>query len=404
MNGSDPQTPADSTAPAGASPSWNRHLLFAASCFVLSGFAALLYQVIWQRILAIFSGVHIYSITIIVTAFMAGLGLGSLAGGRLADRLGRSRAVFAFGLCELLIGLFALASPWIYYDLAYLRLGFLVRFPAALPLVHLLLLVFPTFMMGASLPFLARGLVRDTRHAARVVGLLYGMNALGSALGAFVTVWFLIGRLGFVGSVRLGSLLNFIVAAGAFLIARSIRCDQEPEEPAAEAAIPAAGVLAGELPSEKNTLKLWIGLYALSGFIALSLELLWFRMLDVVIKSNPHTFGHLLGVYLFFLAAGSIVGAVTIQRVRDPDRFFLWGQWGITVVSALAVILLLHLPADGWFLRSLHPFWSVDGGESVDMTTAWAQFLRGCGMSVPLIRAAQVYVFLPMRPWRRPPS
>ena len=111
--------------------------------FFASGFSALLYQVIWQRVLGILSGLHIYSITLIVTAFMAGLGFGSLAGGRLADRLSRRRAVRAFALCELAIGLFALISPWLYYDVAYLRLGFLVRYPLVLPLVHFALLLLP---------------------------------------------------------------------------------------------------------------------------------------------------------------------------------------------------------------------------------------------------------------------
>ena len=91
-------------------------IVLASALFLVSGFAALVYQVIWQRVLGIFSGQHIYSITLIVTAFMAGLGFGSLLAGKLADRLTRRGAVLAFALCELLIGLFALLSPWLYYD------------------------------------------------------------------------------------------------------------------------------------------------------------------------------------------------------------------------------------------------------------------------------------------------
>ena len=152
--------------------------------FLLSGFSALVYQVIWQRILGIFSGQHIYSITMIVTAFMAGLGVGSLVGGRYADRFGRRTSVLAFAACEVLIGAFALISPWLYYDVAYVRLDFLVRYPLALPTVHLGLLLVPTFLMGASLPLLSRGLVAGTSGAARVIGVLDGLNTAGAALGA----------------------------------------------------------------------------------------------------------------------------------------------------------------------------------------------------------------------------
>src|SRR6185436_16044841 len=165
-------------------------------------------------------GVHIYSITVIVSAFMAGLGVGSLAGGRFSKRLSPRRAVLAFAGCELLIGLFALASPWVYYDFAVVRLSVLARYPLALPLTHLLLLFPPTFLMGASLPLLSHGLVAGAAGAARTVATLYGLNTLGAGVGALVSVWYLIGRFGFPGTIRLGAFLNLATALGALLIAR----------------------------------------------------------------------------------------------------------------------------------------------------------------------------------------
>jgi spermidine synthase len=84
--------------------------------FLLSGAAALVYQVAWQRLLALHSGVGLYSVAMIVAAFMAGLGLGSLVGGRLSARMGTAAALRGFALLELAIGVFGAASPWIYYD------------------------------------------------------------------------------------------------------------------------------------------------------------------------------------------------------------------------------------------------------------------------------------------------
>src|SRR6185295_7075042 len=89
--------------------------------FFLSGAAALIYQVTWQRLLALQSGVGIYSIAMIVAAFMVGLGLGSHAGGVLSERLPRRSALLAFAGLELAIGLFGLASGRLYYDWLYLR-------------------------------------------------------------------------------------------------------------------------------------------------------------------------------------------------------------------------------------------------------------------------------------------
>src|ERR687896_95018 len=97
--------------------------------FWASGFAALLYQVIWQRILAIFSGADVYSATLIVTAFMGGLGVGNLAGGYIADRVSQRRSLLLFAAAELGIAVFGMFSASLYYDFLYQRLS-----PVAMPL------------------------------------------------------------------------------------------------------------------------------------------------------------------------------------------------------------------------------------------------------------------------------
>jgi spermidine synthase len=348
-------------------------LAAAAALFLLSGFAALLDQVIWQRLLGIFSGVHSYSVTVIVTAFMAGLGFGSLVGGRYADRLSPRRALLGFAACEASIGVFALVSPWLYYDLAYLRLGALARHALALPLVHLLLLLAPTFLMGASLPLLARGLVSEPRSAARSLGLLYGVNTFGAGVGAFASVWYLVGEFGFAGTLRLGSLLNLLAAAGALALARRV-----PEQ-APAAAEPAAS---GSLAAPAAGLLRWSLVYGLAGFVALSYELLWFRTLDVMIKSSPYTFGHLLGFFLCSVGAGSLLGAWLAPRSRAPERAFFWSQWGISATAGLSMAALVHSPSGGWLLRSLHRYW-----ESPDGLEKWHVLER---------QALSLYVLLPL--------
>lgn len=341
----------------------NLRLGFAGLLFLFSGISALLYQVSWQRILGIFSGMHIYSITMIVTAFMAGLGFGNFFGGRWADRLPPATATRAFAGCELFIGLFALASPWLYYDVAYLRLGFLVRTPIVLPTVHLALLIVPTFLMGASLPLLCRGLVRSTAQAARSIGILYGLNTLGAALGAWGAVWYLIGAFGFVGTIRVGVAFNFAAALGAWFLARAMT-DEQVSVDALSAPAPASGPPPTRpLPGEPGlSLKIWALIYGVSGFIALSLELLWFRVLDVTIKSSPYTFGHLLGGFLLFLAVGSLFGAWAVRRSGQSERIFFWGQWGITVSAGIALLVLCRLPLGIWPMGELMQSWHAGGG------------------------------------------
>jgi predicted membrane-bound spermidine synthase len=157
--------------------------------FFASGFAALLYQVIWQRMLATFLGADVYSATVIVAAFMAGLGTGHLAGGHLADRLSGRASLAAFGAAELSIALFAVVSTSFYYGVLYEHLAGLDLHPAATAAVLFVSLLWPTFFMGASLPLLARALTTRIERAARIVGTLYAVNTLGAAAGAAIATW-----------------------------------------------------------------------------------------------------------------------------------------------------------------------------------------------------------------------
>ena len=120
--------------------------------FFLSGAAALVYQVAWQRLLALHSGVGLYSVAMIVAAFMAGLGIGSHLGGRLSTRLDGGRALGAFAALELGISVFGAVSTWLYYDWLY---PWAVHLPSPswqAGLLHLLALLPPTVLMGMSLP------------------------------------------------------------------------------------------------------------------------------------------------------------------------------------------------------------------------------------------------------------
>src|SRR5688500_8161848 len=124
----------------------------ASGVFFISGFAALLYQVSWQRMLAIFSGADVYSATLIVTAFRGGLGVGNLAGGHLADRLSARQSLLHFAAADLVIAVFGLFSASLYYDYLYQRFGPIDMPPPALAGILFLSLLWPTFFMGASLP------------------------------------------------------------------------------------------------------------------------------------------------------------------------------------------------------------------------------------------------------------
>ena len=263
------------------------------SAFFLSGASALVYQVAWQRILALHTGVGIYSVAMIVGAFMAGLGLGSYVGGLFSTRLGPSRALRAFALLELGVAAFGAASVSLYYDVLYLQAASWYSSPLRAGLLHFVSLLLPTALMGMSLPFLARATYEDAETAGRTVGFLYGINLLGASVGALLAPWLLIRYLGVRGAVLVAVAGN-LAAAVIALVARPAAGSDAPE---VRFGAPRTAV-STEPP---RPFALWIALYALSGFCALSLEILWFRLMDVAAKSIAFTFGTMLFLSRLFL-------------------------------------------------------------------------------------------------------
>jgi spermidine synthase len=285
----------------------NRSERYVAALFFLSGFAALIYQVVWQRILFSQFGVNSESVTAIVSVFMAGLGIGALAGGWL-QRLFPRRLLEIFVGLEVGIGLFGLAS---------VRLIEAVSPTGALTVPDLIVrvyavLVVPTLLMGATLPVLIAHLQRHFRDIGRTVSLLYALNTLGSAVAAFATVQLLFVLGGLRSSIAVAVICNFATAWLLFRAARSL--DRAPghagatdaataREPGAPARAPIPYALAV------------LGLAGV-GFVSLSLEILWFRLLGFLSGSRPEVFGMLLSVYL----AGMAWGAWNAERQSQDDR------------------------------------------------------------------------------------
>ena len=232
----------------------------ASASFLLSGVAALTYQIVWQRLLVLPLGADVYSMTLVVAAFMTGLGLGSLAGGHVADRLSPLRCVLLFIAAELAVAAFGLASRGIFYDWMYLRLGPVGLDPAVRAALVFATLLWPTFWMGVSLPVLSRAIAPQIGDAARRVGILYGLNTLGAAAGAFATTWLLFPRIGFDSSLSWAVVLNVSAALAVLpLVSRG--------RDGVRHAIARAGWCRA-VPARQSgwPFAVWIALYGLAGF------------------------------------------------------------------------------------------------------------------------------------------
>ena len=143
-------------------------LIIVAVLFLVSGVAGLIYQIVWQRLLEVYFGVTMTAIALIVAAYMAGLGIGSLLGGRIAGRI--KRVVLTYGLVEVAIAIFGFFSPSLINAIGQRTAG------SPYPVVFFLsfaLLIIPTLLMGMTLPLLTQSLVQRVETSGQVIGLLY---------------------------------------------------------------------------------------------------------------------------------------------------------------------------------------------------------------------------------------
>lgn len=184
--------------------------------FMISGTAALIYQICWQRLLFEGFGVDMESVTIVVSTFMLGLGLGALVGGEIADRF-PNRVIPMFAIIELATGAFGVCSPHLIRAISAATVDGSLATIAA---VNFGLLLIPTILMGATLPILVTHVVRRYRNLGASVGVLYFANTLGAAFGAGFTGFVALYHFGLTSTIYIAATLNAAVGAAVWFALR----------------------------------------------------------------------------------------------------------------------------------------------------------------------------------------
>ncbi len=269
---------------------WTRALCV---LFFFSGFPALIYQLTWQRALFRVFGVNVESVTIVVTAFLLGLGLGSLVGGWLSQRRNVPLLPLLAAI-ELMTGAFGLASLRIFDFVGDLTIGLPL---AAMAAAALAVVIVPTLLMGATLPLLVGHLVRRSGHVGSAVGLLYYVNTLGAGAACLACMALLFPFVGMQGAVYVAVAINAAVAAGALAVHWRDRGDPIFAAGTPPAAVPASKPMLGLVPL--------LSLAAAGGFVALSYEIFFFRTVSYATGSSSSAFAATLSAFLIGLASGS---------------------------------------------------------------------------------------------------
>lgn len=320
------------------------HTAMVAGLFLFSGFSALIYQIVWLRLLSLVFGVTVFAASAVITSFMGGLALGSWLGGRLADRARHPLRLFA--LVEVAVAASAMLVPWaldgaqVLYAVLHRQLqDSLVPLTIARLVCSGLVLLVPTTLMGASLPLLARHVATSAGGNARRIGFLYAANTAGGILGTAVSGFWLIGGIGIAASTRLSAAVNLTVGLGALALSRWSRKDAAPAESSRATAV------AGAAAHGRRAV---LVVFALAGFTGLALEVVWFRVLVLFLPATTYAFTTMLSTVLLGIALGSLVAADMVERSPDPAR----GLARIQIVNGILVVLsmaaLTHTYRIGW--------------------------------------------------------
>src|SRR5690242_9172424 len=323
-------------------------------CFVLSGATGLIYEVLWARMLGLVFGATTLAVSTVLAAFMGGLALGSALAGRLVPRI--KKPVAAYGWMEIGVAIFALLVPVLFkavdvlYALVWQKLqpGFFTFTLLRFALSCLLLLV-PTTLMGATLPVLAAALLRSETHDANSVTRLYTCNLAGAILGTLIAGFVLLPSVGVRTTIIIAAATNLVIGAVALFLQRQVEISGGPS---------VTQSLLNDAPPNGDNNPLWFLAALASGFVTISTQVAWTRVLTMIIGSSTYAFSIVVALFLLGLAGGAwFVGRkdrsprlrATILVVELLTALsLLFSLFVLNRIPALLIALGLRLKIQSW--------------------------------------------------------
>ena len=324
--------------------------------YTCSGMAGLIYEVTWTRLLTLYVGHTTAAASAVVAAFLGGLAIGAAIGGRVASRLAPRDCVRVYALLEVVVAVAALLLPlelqaftpllrWAYADGDAGWLFSLVRLTSCVVMVFV-----PATALGATFPMAVRWMAERSARPARQAGLLYALNTVGAAAGALLAGFTLIPAIGLAWTTRVGVGASLFAAACAFLVAQWAPAGAEAAAPAPAArgaerkgrrAAPTASPATASVP-------LWLPALVLgvSGCASLMHEIVWTRILALLLGPTTYAFAAALAAVITGVALGSAIGSAVVGRTPHPARWLAGALAGAAITSAWTSAL-----AGGWVPR-----------------------------------------------------
>jgi len=296
----------------------NRFLKLA---FFLSGCAGLVYEIIWVKKLTLAFGTTTVATALVVSSYMAGLGLGSIFWGRRVDR--SRQPLKLLGLLETGIGLSSLIVLFVlqHIDIIYQTIYQTIASGMVMAIVIIALLAFlimfvPAFLMGGIFPVISKTYIVRNRDIGNGIGVLYALNTLGGVIGAGLTGFIAIRSIGLTATNICAATVNIVIGISMLILASSpsrLPVGGHIQERDAAAAKPVKQ-RSGRDENITGLLPVVLAVALVTGFVGLGLEILWIRCLSIFLANTTYTFTIVLIVYLSGIFVGSMLFGRFLSR------------------------------------------------------------------------------------------
>ncbi len=318
------------------------------TCFFFSGVTGLTYEILWTRMIVKVIGAAPFAVSIVLTVFMGGLGVGSYIAGRTIDRIKQPlRLVRIYGILELAIGAYGLAVPFLLkaftplYAVVYDQLfSHFMLYNVITFIGCAVLLCIPVICMGATLPILCRFYVTSLSHLGTHAGRLYGLNTIGAAFGALLCGFWFIYYLGMPGTLILAVVINGIIGVLCLQAGSKTQLIKQAEILPQTDAVEISkvthypGAVAGALI-----------IFGVSGFCAMSYEVIWTKLLGLIVGPTTYSFTIVLVTFILGLALGSILFGWLGDKTGKP----LWLLVSTQIVAGLLVLGISQVVGNSQF-------------------------------------------------------
>lgn len=356
-------------------------------CFFFSGVSALIYEIVWARMLTTVFGASLYAVATITGVFLGGLALGALIATKLIPRLTNPIAVYA--ALEVAIAVCGAALPFVFGSTSFhsIWIGVEKSVPFALAsylarfVFACVVLLPPTMLMGATLPILVSGLkvAHTDRDPAQT---LYASNTTGGALGALLSGFVLLPLLGLIRTSFAGCALNLVAAVVAMIASKTN----------ASAPTPAGDAPSGKARAPIASAPTIYGVAFLSGLLLLTLEICWTRWFSLLLGSSVYSLSCVLCLFLISLAIGAWLVQSFLQKLGSPLLLMASAYFASCTYLLITLYCANELP---WLFLSLaQGISNITGGFSFGSTMAARFFTVGLVTVVPAVLMGMVLPLL----------